>query len=118
MNKEFCKNLKSARMTLGLTQVQLADRLNVSPSAIGMYEQGRREPDTKLLKKICTTLNVSADELLNIKMDKLITTVELDEIVKHLLDFIKSQDIVTFNKVALSKDKKSCIIFFLEQLIK
>lgn len=118
MNKEFCQNLKKARLTLGLTQIQLADKLNISSSAISMYEQGRREPNTELLKKICIALNISADKLLNIKIDKLITTIELDETVKHLVDFIKSQDIVTFNKVVLSKDKKSCIISFLEKLIK
>ena len=118
MNKEFCQNLKKARIKLGLTQVQLADRLNISPSTIGMYEQGRREPDIKLLQKICESLNISADELLNVKINNIIKTAELDKIIKQMINFIKNQDVVTFNNAVLSKDKKSLIIFFLGQLLK
>lgn len=70
MNKEFCQNLKKARLTLGLTQIQLANKLNMSPSTIGMYEQGRRKPNIESLKKLCTALNISVDELLNVKIEK------------------------------------------------
>ena len=37
--------LKILRNKLGLTQQQLSEKLNVSVLTIGMYEQGRREPD-------------------------------------------------------------------------
>ena len=33
----------------GLSQAELARRLNISPSAVGMYEQGRREPPVDIL---------------------------------------------------------------------
>ena len=36
--------IAALRHKAGLTQKQLANLLSVSPSAIGMYEQGRREP--------------------------------------------------------------------------
>ncbi len=118
MDEEFCKNLKKVRILRGLTQMQLAEKLNVSPSAVGMYEQGRRDPDIKIIPKICKTLNISADELLNIQIDNLIKTMELDKIIEHVLKFIKNENVVTFKKTVLNKDKKSCVIFFLEQLIK
>ena len=42
MNKTLENNLKSARIKAGLTQSDLARKLGVSPSTIGMYEQGRK----------------------------------------------------------------------------
>lgn len=42
---EFSRRLSQLRVSRGLTQGDLADALGMSRSAIGMYEQGRREPD-------------------------------------------------------------------------
>lgn len=47
-----------------MSQKELAVRLGVSPSAIGMYEQGRREPDCAGLAALAQALGVSADYLL------------------------------------------------------
>ncbi len=46
------------------SQAELAQRLGVSPSAIGMYEQGRREPATDLLIALAEAFSVSTDYLL------------------------------------------------------
>ena len=40
------------RRQRGMSQKELAARLGVSPSAVGMYEQGRREPDCAGLLKL------------------------------------------------------------------
>ena len=63
----FGIRLKKSRLNSGLTQAQLANKLKVSASTIGMYEQGRREPDNYIFTKICQELRVSGDYLLNIK---------------------------------------------------
>lgn len=47
------------------SQEQLANKLNVSPSAIGMWEQGRRQPDNETIKEIAQLFNVSTDYLLD-----------------------------------------------------
>lgn len=57
--------LKELRENRNLTQAELAKLLKVSPSAIGMYEQGRRDPDSSTLKKISVLFNVSVDYLLD-----------------------------------------------------
>ena len=36
--------IAALRREAGLNQAELARRLRISPSAVGMYEQGRREP--------------------------------------------------------------------------
>lgn len=57
--------LKKLRESEGLLQKELADKLNISTSTIGMYEQGRRDPDYTTLKKIANYFNVSIDYLLD-----------------------------------------------------
>lgn len=47
-----------------MTQRELARALNVSPSAIGMYEQGRRQPSADLIVAICDTFSISTQWLL------------------------------------------------------
>ena len=47
-----------------LSQQALARQVGVSPSAIGMYEQGRREPDCQTLVKLAAVLDATTDFLL------------------------------------------------------
>lgn len=48
----------------GMSQLQLAQKLNVSPSTIGMYEQGRRIPALDILIKMANLFGVSLDYLI------------------------------------------------------
>ncbi len=57
--------LRNLRENQGLLQKELADRLDISASTIGMYEQGRRQPDNDTLKKISQFFGVSIDYLLD-----------------------------------------------------
>lgn len=52
------------RWRAGISQADLADRLHVSPSAVGMYEQGRREPPSSILIALSREFNVTVDYLL------------------------------------------------------
>ncbi len=60
----FQSVLKSLRKSLGLTQDELANKLDVSRSTIGMYESGSREPDYETLEAIADFFNVDTDYLL------------------------------------------------------
>jgi len=59
-------NLKFWRRELGLTQAQLADKLNIKRSLVGAYEEGRAEP------RLATLVNMA--RLFNIPLDSLATT--------------------------------------------
>lgn len=61
--------IAALRRNAGLSQSQLAQMLKISPSAMGMYEQGRREPSGELLVAIANTLQVTVDYLLTGKAD-------------------------------------------------
>lgn len=51
------------RRAAGISQAKLAEELKISPSAVGMYEQGRREPSVQVLTRIAEILGVSLDFL-------------------------------------------------------
>lgn len=56
--------IAALRRDAGWSQAELAQRLQVSPSAIGMYEQGRREPSAATLVAMSQVFGVSTDYLL------------------------------------------------------
>lgn len=64
MNDMLGQRIASQRRKLGLNQTELAQRLCISPSTIGMYEQGRREPSNAILVALSKELHVSIDYLL------------------------------------------------------
>lgn len=62
MNK-YGLRLKELREKNGYTQESLAQKLNTSRSRIGMYEQGKRQPDFEMQEAIADLFNVSLDYL-------------------------------------------------------
>lgn len=52
------------RKASGMSQSQLAKKLNVGPSAVGMYEQGRRTPAVDILIEMANIFEVSLDYLI------------------------------------------------------
>lgn len=60
----FNERLRELRQNKGLSQSQLAEALNISKSAISMYELGRREPDLETLEGIADFFNVDINYLL------------------------------------------------------
>ena len=57
--EEIGKKIKILRKTRGLTQQQLADKLNVKRATISNYEIGRRSPHIKELEDISQRLEVA-----------------------------------------------------------
>ena len=58
------ERIAALRRVRGLSQAELAGRLGISPSAMGMYEQGRREPSVQIIIALARELDVSTDFLL------------------------------------------------------
>ena len=56
--------LKKLREDFEMSQEALAQKLNVSPSTIGMYETNKRQPNYETLLKISSIFNCSIDYLL------------------------------------------------------
>ena len=60
---KFNEMLKYLRISRGITQAEFAKVLGVSPSTVGMYETGEREPNFETEEKIADYFNVSLDVL-------------------------------------------------------
>lgn len=56
--------IAALRRAAGWSQAELAQKLQISASAVGMYEQGRREPAAEQLVRMAALFEVSVDYLL------------------------------------------------------
>ena len=65
--RKFADVFKYLRIQSGLTQQEMADKLKISRSSIGMYENGEREPSFELLENIADYFNVDMNYLLGKK---------------------------------------------------
>ena len=64
---KFADVFKYLRIQSGLTQQEMADKLKISRSSIGMYENGEREPSFELLENIADYFNVDMNYLIGKK---------------------------------------------------
>lgn len=93
MNK-YGQRLKELRQSRNMTQEQLAERLHTSRSRIGMYEQGRRQPDFETQEAIADLFNVNIDYLFGRSDSGAQTVIEIstrlnDEGYRLLIDYAK-----------------------------
>ncbi len=105
----FGKKLRYLRKSFGLTQAQLAEKLSLSTSSIGMYEQGRREPDNVTLKKICSFFNTSTDYLLGVS-DYCSNESDVDNIIDEFTNLLKTQKGLMFNGQPMTKSDREKIV--------
>lgn len=63
-NNYFCENLRYIRISLNISQKEIANYLKLNPSSYSNYESGRREPGIDALIKISKFLDVEIDKLL------------------------------------------------------
>lgn len=68
MKYEIGSRIRMYRKERGLTQKQLADKINVTKSRVSNWEQGINRPDADILTDICRVLNVSPSDLLNVHL--------------------------------------------------
>lgn len=90
--------IKALREELGLKQEELANKMSVSPSSIGMYETNKREPNNELILKLAQFFNVSTDYLLG-KIDTRnnnIVKIPILGTVKAGYDWLAEENIVDY----------------------
>lgn len=81
------------RKELGLTQKELAEKLEVTDKAISRWETGKGLPDTSLLKPLAEIFGVSVGELLSGKrMDDSQIKNQADHIILESLSYEESQE--------------------------
>ncbi len=58
------KYIAEKRKALGLTQMELADKLGMSNKSVSKWERGVCLPDVSLYSELCTILGISVSEFL------------------------------------------------------
>ena len=61
-NKRIGQFISNKRKELGMTQLQLADMLDVSNKTVSKWETGEGYPDILTIPKLCQAIGVSADD--------------------------------------------------------
>ena len=92
------QKIRALRISKGLTQGALAKLLGVSPSTVGMYEQGRRKPDGNMLIKLCEVFSVTTDSLLGVSEPSR----EAVDIIHEMSDRIRSDKGIMLNGAPMS----------------
>lgn len=85
---ELSEQLRKYRKQTGLTQKQLAMKLNVSDKTISSWETGRTYPDISLLINLSSVLKVSLDDFLKgdtEAVEKIDKDLKLKKVYKRLL---------------------------------
>ncbi|MBR3968314.1 MAG: helix-turn-helix domain-containing protein [Clostridia bacterium] len=59
------KFIAECRKNVNLTQMQLAERLNITDRAVSKWERGKAMPDTSIMLELCDILCISVNDLLS-----------------------------------------------------
>lgn len=92
---DFGKKLRNLRLEAGLTQSELAKRLNVTKAVISYYELHERSPSPEVLIKISSIFHVSTDFLLGLSQKKTLDVSDLSneeiEILQIIIDSFRKR---------------------------
>lgn len=67
LDEIISKNLRQEIENSGKTKTEIAQAIGVSKPTVSQYLSGRIQPSLATLSKLCTFLDCSADDILNIK---------------------------------------------------
>lgn len=59
------KFIAECRKNQGMTQMQLAERLNITDRAVSKWETGRAMPDSSIMLELCDVLKINVNDLLS-----------------------------------------------------
>lgn len=95
-------NIKKFRKKKWLSQKQFAEMLGVNNSCVSNWENGLNNPPADKIVDICKNLDVSASELLGLKLASEELSVEEKEVIK---EYRKKKDMNHAVKVLLGIDE-------------
>ena len=84
------KFIAESRKSKNITQMQLAEKLNITDRAISKWECGKAMPDASIMLELCEILGISVNELLKgekIDMGEYNKQTEL-----HLIELVKEKE--------------------------
>ncbi len=84
-NRALGEAIRQARTRLGITQEEMAQRLNIATIHLKNMEGGRRNPSTELLFRIMRIMDLSVDPLLFPEVER---GLNLEGLSQHQMDLL------------------------------
>ena len=104
--------IAALRREKNMSQAELAKALKISPSAVGMYEQGRREPAGEILVKMAEIFEVTTDYLLTG-----ISREDEERLTKILMDRLSAADRLLQSRTNRPFSRQELAVLFAAMLI-
>ena len=82
--------IQECRKKVGLTQMQLAERLGITDRAVSKWETGRALPDSSIMMELCKIMKITVNDLLNGEVVTLDNYNEKTE--KILVELVKQKE--------------------------
>ena len=91
MNQEkIGRFIAECRKKENLTQMQLAEKLNITDRAVSKWENGRAMPDTTIMLELCAILKINVNDLLS---GEVVTMENYNsELEKNLMEAIRQKE--------------------------
>ena len=83
--------IADCRKKKSLTQMQLAEMLNITDRAVSKWENGKAMPDSSIMLELCDILEISVNELLSGEMIEMKDYNQIAE--KNLLEMAKKEEV-------------------------
>ncbi|WP_244971239.1 helix-turn-helix domain-containing protein [Vallitalea guaymasensis] len=111
----FVKRLRQLREDRGLKQKDIAKLLNITTSAYGYYEQGKRNLDMNTLKTLSDYYNVSTDYMLGrtdipVPIETFLQDKQVDEKLNDLIEEISNSKNLKFNNKQMNTQTRNFLI--------
>lgn len=114
MNSTIGERIRYLRLNNNLTAKDLSVILDISESAISLYENGKRKPTIELIMKMADYFNVSTDFILGVSNGNLsnrekVIDVDFSEVLENIIIHLNNQNTIKFDGQQLDKNME--IIF-------
>lgn len=88
---EIGKFIAGCRKEKGLTQVQLAEKLNITDRAVSKWETGKSMPDSSIMLELCEILGITVNELLSGERIEMNSNYE-EKVSENLIEFKRKDE--------------------------
>ena len=87
----FSEKVKTARLELGLTQTQLAEKVDISLRTVTAYEKGKKSPRAGTMLRLAKALGVSVKFLSNDDCENPLEDIEKDGFIEEARELYGSK---------------------------
>ena len=99
----FSDNLRNARKNAGLNQCDVAEKLFVSPQAVGKWERGESTPSPDAIGQMAMLFGVTTDQLIGVDIKNPADNIsEAKKNMHELVDSLPDEKVIKLYDLAIA----------------